>query len=56
MKIQAEDPGPQRLVMPGEDGAGQVIERRGHAWQSYTVDGGLGFVSAVLDDRRPSSQ
>jgi hypothetical protein len=50
-QIQAGDPGPQRQVMTGEDGAGQVVEPLATAPAFVPLAVGLGAVAAVLDDR-----
>jgi hypothetical protein len=50
-EIQADDPGPQRLAVVGEDGAGEVVEPLPTSAALVALAVGLGVVSAVLDDR-----
>ena len=50
-EIQAGDPGPQRLVVPGEDRVGQVVEPLSATAALVALAMGLGVIPAVLDDR-----
>ena len=50
-EIQAGDPGPQRLVMAREDGAGEVVEPLAAAAALIAPTLGLGIVETVLDGR-----
>ena len=50
-QVEAGDPGPQRLVVAGEDGVGQVVEPLVAALALVALAMGLGVIPAVLDDR-----
>jgi hypothetical protein len=50
-EVQATDPSPQRLVMAGEDGVGEVIEALAAALAFVALAMGFGVIPAVLEDR-----
>ena len=54
-EVQAGDPDPQRLVVAGEDGVGQVVEASATAPALVALAMGLGVIPAVLDDRGRAS-
>ena len=49
-EVGAEDPGAQRLVVAGEDGAGEVVEPPAAGLAEVALAMRLGVVAAVLDD------
>ena len=49
-EVQAQDPDPQRQVMAGEDGIGQVVEPLATAMAVVSLALGLGVVRSVLGD------
>ena len=49
-EVEAEHPDPQRLMVPGEDGAGQIIEPSMAAGALRALPVRLGLVTAPLDD------
>lgn len=46
-EVQAQDPDPQRLVMPGEDGLTEVVEPLAAAMAPIALPLGLGLIPAV---------
>lgn len=50
-QVEAGDPGPQRLVVAGEDGISEVIEALTAALALVALAMGFGIIPAVLDDR-----
>ncbi len=49
-EVEADDPGPERLVMSGEDGAGQVVESLAAVMAEIALAMGLRAILAILDD------
>ena len=50
-EVQAQHPDPQRLVMAGQDGAGQVVEAGAARRAAVALPVRLGVVPAVAGDR-----
>src|SRR4051812_20280520 len=50
-EVQAQNPDPQRLVMAGQDGAGQVVEAGAAGGAAVALPVRLGVVPAVAGDR-----
>ena len=49
-EVEADDPGPQRLMVASEDGPGQVIEPLTASVAEVALAMGLGVILAILND------